>query len=243
MIKKYTQFVNESLKDKMIGKSDEEIESKLDNYSSKDLYNKSLKSGYLNGVKKSLESLKETETKEKLKDLLGGGIFVASREGYYDIVKFLLENGADPNHHFNIAIRWAVTNGYTDIFNLLLEHGANIEKFFGEFLSSAIMNEHIDIKDILLKMGADIQDAFHYTISNWNNADMILKYINNYDVDINYNDGEPLKKSLSSYRIDTMKCLLENGADPNVIDIDKLKSDNSESVKDIIQLLEEYKKK
>ena len=52
-------------------------------------------------------------------------LILASRNGCIDTIRFLLENGADPNLSYkfgNIALMQASRRGYTDIVNLLSEY-------------------------------------------------------------------------------------------------------------------------
>lgn len=57
-------------------------------------------------------------------------LFCAAKEGHLDIVKYLLERGANPNatNHYGVSVLWIpCQRGLTNIVELLLEKGANPE--------------------------------------------------------------------------------------------------------------------
>ena len=48
-----------------------------------------------------------------------------SKIGQLEVVKLLIENGADITVGDNCAIRWASRNGHIEIVKLLIENGAD----------------------------------------------------------------------------------------------------------------------
>jgi hypothetical protein len=52
-------------------------------------------------------------------------VSLASRDGYLEIVRLLLENGANCTALDNYAIRYASENGHLELVQLLLKHGAD----------------------------------------------------------------------------------------------------------------------
>lgn len=91
-------------------------------------------------------------------------IIKASRYGHTAVVKFLLENGANPNDADTTSagqtpLIHAVFNGNIEIVKLLLDARANIEKKNntpGEGpLINAIQEGKIEVAELLLKRGAD----------------------------------------------------------------------------------------
>jgi len=73
----------------------------------------------------------------------------ASRRGYTEIVRLLLESGADVNTHGIYALDEASGGGHTEIVRLLLESGADVNN--GVYaLRAAQDNGHLEIVDLLL---------------------------------------------------------------------------------------------
>ena len=52
----------------------------------------------------------------------------ASRKGHLDIVRYLVEQGADVTAENNEAVHWASLNGHTEVVQYLVEKGATPRK-------------------------------------------------------------------------------------------------------------------
>ncbi|MEI0491988.1 ankyrin repeat domain-containing protein [Brachyspira intermedia] len=151
-----------------------------------------------------------------------------------EMVKFLLEKGADANTVCEIEnehiympptpLMNAVYNGNTNIINMLLENGADINYTTDEMtpLIYAAYKVNTNIINTLLENGVDI----NYT---------------------NYYGMTALMYAANSNQFEAVKILLENNADTSITDedgrtaLDMAKSkDNKKYNKDIVKLLEEY---
>lgn len=91
---KHLKTYNESLRDKMKPKSDEEILKDLGKLTPKKLLFKSIEYNYLNGVKIALEKGVDINAHDEYG---WDSLLIASRNGYEEIVEFLLKNGANVN--------------------------------------------------------------------------------------------------------------------------------------------------
>lgn len=116
---------------------------------------------------------------------------LATRDGYLDIVRQLLERGADPDLNEGsygfTPLRIASANGDTKIIKLLLKYGANpnIQIDGGSTaLHGAIINNQVKAVKILLQHGANPNAHFGSGITNLEQAskqspemvDLLLEY-------------------------------------------------------------------
>ena len=90
----------------------------------------------------------------------------ASRYGMYDVVKYLIEKGADVNKKGGTRNAGPLTNaafeGHKDIIELLLENGAILDTsdFAVNPLFAAIYNGHIDVVKYLVENGIDLDASY-----------------------------------------------------------------------------------
>lgn len=134
----------------------------------------------------------------------------ATRNGSYNIIKKLLDAGADSNAKAKASdgntwpiLASASAGGYTDVVELLLNRGAEINAVCEEGLTAlarAIQSNHIDVTKLLLdrKASPNSRGPVHY------------KHILGWAV------GLPYEWALLPYNSMPHVCLLLNyGADPN----------------------------
>lgn len=124
IIKSYKNFVNESVKDLMKPKSEEEISSNIKNFSQekKDEYLvEAAHDGDLKMVKLLIESGADINTRNNY-DLTV--LMIASYRGHLEIVKYLIDNGADINIK-NENNETAFTLSSMEVRNYLEEMGIN----------------------------------------------------------------------------------------------------------------------
>ena len=155
-------------------------------------------------------------------------LLLASKGGHWNIVNFLLENGANPNvtnypededrrfgdeDDYYTPIKYAIRANKVDIVEMLLDRGA--EKSDVSFISFATIHENLRVIAMLLKKGLDINDGG--------------------------DEGEsPIVYALKNFKI--AKFLLENGANPAPVihyretDAPLLESSRNEELK-MVELL------
>ena len=95
----------------------------------------------------------------------------ASSEGHIDIVRILLEHGADADAHnkFGLTVLTSASyKGHTEIVQILLEYGANVDACYDvddddaddddvdkTALMAASLKSHFNIVQLLIKHGAN----------------------------------------------------------------------------------------
>ncbi|KAL5349551.1 hypothetical protein ACLOAV_005846 [Pseudogymnoascus australis] len=124
-------------------------------------------------------------------------LFAASWKGNIDVVKVLLEHGADvtvANDNRVTPLNTASISGHVDVVKVLLEHKADVTVANDSGwtpLNSASSNGHVDVVKVLLEHSADVTVA-------------------------NNNEWTPLNTASLSGHVDVVKVLLEHGADVTV---------------------------
>jgi len=88
----------------------------------------------------------------------------AIEQGYFPVVKYLTENGADIHANREEALIKASTKGYISIVRYLIEKGADIHAGDDRAIVMAIDGKHLDIVKYLLENGANIHGHQNYVI-------------------------------------------------------------------------------
>ena len=122
-------------------------------------------------ILKNLRLLWNIETME---DLMQEGVifepyknfmlYEAAKYGYLDIVKYLVEHGADIHDDDYRAVCRASEYGHLNVVKYLVEHGADIHADYDASLQWASQNGHLDIVKYLVEQGADIHADNDYAI-------------------------------------------------------------------------------
>lgn len=102
------------------------------------------------GFKEILQFLLDNGAKSSNKYLR-----IASRSGHLEIVKIMVENGADVETYDNYCLKYACGGGFLDVVEYLISKGGNISAENDEALIFACQEGHDHIVQYLLKKGAD----------------------------------------------------------------------------------------
>jgi len=85
------------------------------------------------------------------------------RQNYQDIIKTMIKyNGVHTNN--NYAIKWASKNGHLDLVKKLIEHGADIHADDDYAVRLASKNGHLCVVKKLIKYGANIHAENDFSI-------------------------------------------------------------------------------
>jgi serine/threonine-protein phosphatase 6 regulatory ankyrin repeat subunit B len=149
-------------------------------------------------------------------------LIVASYQGYYKIVKLLINNKADPNiqnYRRDTALIWASTFFHDDIVYLLLNSGAdpNIENINSNTsLICALDDINTDYYNELIYKKYDIRHRYvHEKILCIEDEQMINNYYSDFKIDTSNSNYRYFDEN-KCYK--TVKHLINNGADINVYD-------------------------
>jgi hypothetical protein len=109
------------------------------------------------------------------------------RETNLEIIKSLVEEGADIHADSDYALRLAAVNGHLDIVKFLVEQGANIHAYNNYALIWTANNGHLEVVKYLVEQGADIHaDDDRALIWTANNGHLeVVKYlVEKFKIDI-----------------------------------------------------------
>jgi len=153
--------------------------------------------------------------------------------GDYDGVLKSLKDEADVHYKSDYALKISSKKGYIEIVKLLLDNGANIHagctedelynpKPYPQYkkdvaLRFAVEKRHINVVKFLLKKGADphIDNEYPLIFSAQEGFKELVELLIVHGANIHYNYDHALHIATTNKHIEIVKILLENGANPN----------------------------
>jgi len=90
------------------------------------------------------------------------GLQSACVHGHLNIVKYLVQEGADANSDGGYPLIYACEHGHLDIVKYLVENGANVYEECSLALSSAIESDHLEIVKYFVEQGFDFERKNSY---------------------------------------------------------------------------------
>ncbi len=156
-------------------------------------------------------------------------LILASQEGHTEVVKLLIDYGADVNgpspkiNHGNTALITASYKGHKEVVKLLLDMGANVNtaNIYGNTaLIYASIENHKEVVTLLLDMGAhvNVADSKGYTTlmcaSSGGHKD-VVQLLLGYGADVNVADSTgytALTYASRSGKKEVVELLVDNGA-------------------------------
>ncbi len=140
-------------------------------------------------------------------------MIVASEWGHLEVVKYLVEHGADVHAEDDAALELASMNGYLKIVEYLTEKGANIHTEDDWALRHACQSGHLEVVRYLVEHGANVHAG----------------------------DDEPIKWAIQQGHLNIVRYLVENGADVRVYPVRRgyaLKWDSENKHVEVVRYLE-----
>lgn len=247
---------------------DEEVSLFLEKKGAKEFQIPSDEVLFLN--KRLIEAIKGKEEIEVIQNLIKKGadfeyknkldgktaLLVAVNSGRTDVVKMLLDEGADIEAYTSsklTSLMIAAYNGYTEVVELLLENGAkvnSVDKYDYTALMVAISNEKSEVAKMLLDKGCDVKKsdalgrtALHIAVSN--GLGDVVKMLLDSGVDVNAKDCDgstALILACSKGDKEMVKLILEKDVDieaRNKEDETALTIANSLGHKEVVEMLGE----
>jgi len=151
-----------------------------------------------NNIKELRKNIKEGYSVNSIGEYASTPLHYACREGNFEMVKFLIDNGADVNSKNNYSTIYPIFDVITSINNqknsfeilqLLISKGADInsvDSFGNTLLYHAVEQENIALIKLLIQLGCDINhcsrhdkdSVLHYAYFQ-KNREIISLLINN----------------------------------------------------------------
>ena len=156
-MKKFNQFINEGIRDKMSPKSEEEIKKSIIKGGLTDLEKmyKAVKYGLVWLVKEVIDKI-DLKKIQASGDSFGFVFLKLSLDnGYPELVKLFMEKGFDLNKDIlEYALQYILIDNHLEMAKFLIEKGATLDsKYYdGDFILGVINTENVEI----LKLALDI---------------------------------------------------------------------------------------
>lgn len=182
----------------------------------------------------NLEYLKYAINQSEIitKPSLTTALEIASFYGHLEVVKYLVENGAeiknyDPHAQFSPLLN-AGQNNHVDVLDYLIKHGGDRSReYYSEDLLLECLDNYNVVKYLLERgMDANVHDLsnkslLHFTciIGYFAISMLLIEYGAKIDV-IDVRGDTPLHCAINAMHCDLVDFLLDNNANPNIQNVD-----------------------
>jgi ankyrin repeat protein len=121
---------------------------------------------YINEGDEGIEGYEFLKPRHSILTDCGNALTYAAFNGHFDIVQYLVENGADIHFGNDMALQWSSEKGEIDIVRYLLKKGARIHANDEFALKTAVKNKNIELIKLLLEFGANPHADNNYVLRN-----------------------------------------------------------------------------
>ncbi len=141
----------------------------------------------------------------------------AAKNGHINIVKLLLEHGANQSADNDWALRWACDGGKIDVVELLLKAGSQVHYDNDWAIRCSAGKGYIKIVELLIEYGGDIHSNNEECLleSVVRGHLEMLQFLYKNGGDININDGKLLGLAIEKNHIEIVKYLLDRNINVN----------------------------
>lgn len=169
-------------------------------------------------------------------------LFKSIKENQIEIVKFLIEKGADINSRDISAFNWACINGYFEIAKLLIEKGVDIHRREDEVFRFSCECGQVNIAKLLIDNGANIHSQNDYALfySCENDHIETVKFLIKNGANVHSLNDRELKALYENGSVKMIKILIKNGANCDIIDKYLLKTFIHKNIEIVKLLIEKY---
>lgn len=145
---------------------------------------------------------------------LNNTLITASKNGYLQIVEYLISHGAQIDFMESYAFRLASRNGHIETVKYFINLGINIEVLDNYALRFSSSNGHFQIVKILISNGANIVCRKNEALrrASANGYFKTVKFLIEYGANLSANNNESIRLSAKNGHLRTVKILLTNGA-------------------------------
>jgi ankyrin repeat protein len=187
--------------------------------------------GSVEDVKNALPSTNERH--------INMAFLIASKKGNLEIVRLLLENGADVHVENDDALRLASQEGHLEMVRLLLEKGVNVNAKYGHALRAASAAGHLEIVKLLIENGAKVNAKEDEALREASRSGhfKIVKLLIENGAKVNAFDDVALRVASKKGYLEIAQLLLENGADVNANGGQALSDASENGYLEIVRLL------
>jgi len=177
------------------------------------------------------------------KKIINASLIEATEGNKLEIVKLLLNSGANIHINNDVIIILAVDTDNVELIEYLISRGANIHARNDKPLINAAFNGNLNAVKFLLDNGVDAQTQDNEALikASLQKHLEVVKLLLQYGADIQAQNNKALINASERGHLEVVKFLLDNGADVKAQNNEALMIAANNGQLDIIKLLLEYK--